>query len=204
MPGAITLFPAPKPGSAMFWNVLKESFLFLGLFKGSKGFWAMAWFFHLALALIVVGHLRVFTGFFDGIFMSLGMTEQGISKMSATSGGAAGVIIMAAAILLILRRLSINRVREISNPADYMALLLVLAILLTGNAMRFGAHFELTQTHMYFSQLFAFSLAASAIPASGMFQVHFLLVQLMLIYIPFSKILHFGGIFFTQTLIQKS
>ena len=124
MPGAITLFPAPKPGSATFWNILKESFLFPGLFRGGKGFWAMAWFFHLALALIVVGHLRVFTGFFDGIFMSLGMTEQGIAKMSATSGGAAGVIIMAAAILLILRRMSINRVREISNPADYLALLL--------------------------------------------------------------------------------
>jgi nitrate reductase gamma subunit len=204
MPGAITLFPAPRSGSEMFGEVIKETFLFPSLFKGDKSLWSMAWFFHLTLALIVVGHVRVFTGIIDNILMSGGMSAEAINQMSASVGGAAGLIIMVTALLLIIRRLAIGRVREISNPADYLALLLILAILVTGNAMRFGAHFELAETRLYFSQLFTFSLAGLAIPQNGMFQLHFVLVQLLVIYVPFSKILHFGGIFFTQTVIKKA
>lgn len=204
MPGAVTLFPAPNPGSGVFWGVVRDTFLFPGLFKGDKTFWSMAWFFHLTLALIVVGHLRVFTGLIDSMLMTWGMSTEAINQMSASSGGAAGLIIMVAAFFLIVRRMTMGRVREITNPADYLALLLILAILVTGNAMRFGEHFELEQTRLYFSQLFTFSLAGIAIPHNNMFQVHFLLVQLLVIYIPFSKILHFGGIFFTQTIMKKA
>ena len=204
MPGAITLFPAPEPGAGLFWGVIKESFLFPGLFRGDKPFWSMAWLFHASLALIIIGHLRVFTGLIDSMLMSWGMTAEGINRMSAVSGGAAGIIIMATVILLILRRLSIKRVREISQPSDYIALILILAILITGNLMRFGAHFDLTQTHLFFSGLLAFSTTGLAVPQNNMFQIHFLLVQLLVMYIPFSKILHFGGIFFAQAVIQKS
>jgi nitrate reductase gamma subunit len=124
--------------------------------------------------------------------------------MSATFGGAAGIVIFATALLLLLRRASVRRVKEVSNPSDFLALLLIVAIILTGNIMRFGEHFDLNITRSYFSHLFAFSFSAMAIPKSGIFLLHFLLVQLLIIFIPFSKILHFGGIFFTQLVIKKS
>ncbi|MCP4567084.1 MAG: hypothetical protein GY841_05850 [FCB group bacterium] len=203
-PGAVTLFPAPKPGSGLFWNVLKESFLFPDLFRGDKFFWSISWLFHASLALIIIGHLRVVAGVFDRMFISMGMSAEGITRMSAVSGGAAGIIIMVAVAFLILRRLSLKRVREISLPADYIALILILAILITGNFMRFGEHFDLAQTRVFFYHLATFSTAGVIVPPNSMFQIHFLLVQLLIVYIPFSKILHFGGIFFTQTIIQKS
>jgi nitrate reductase gamma subunit len=139
--------------------------MFPGLFKGDKFFWAIAWFFHLTLGLIILGHLRVFTGLIDRILMSFGMSAESINSMSANVGGVAGLIIMAAAIMLIIRRLSSERVREISNPADYIALLLILAILLTGNLMRFGEHFELAQTRLYFSQLLTLPRRACIFPS---------------------------------------
>jgi nitrate reductase gamma subunit len=199
-PGAITLFPAPKPGGGTFWNVIKESLLFPSLFKGDKMLWSFAWIFHATLALIVVGHIRVFTDF-PKLWAALGINAD---RMSAISGGAAGLIIMFFAILLLLRRASINRVREVTNFSDILALLLVVAILVTGNWMRFGEHFDLATTRVYFYQLFTFSLAASSLPTAGMFLVHFLLAQVLIMFIPFSKIMHFGGIFFTQTVIQKA
>ncbi|MEE9443301.1 MAG: respiratory nitrate reductase subunit gamma [candidate division Zixibacteria bacterium] len=185
-------------------GVIKESFLFPGLFKGDKFFWATAWLFHVSLALIIVGHLRVLTGVFDKMFISFGMNQEGINTMSSVSGGIAGIVIMLAAFILILRRMSSIRVREISLPSDYLALIFVLAILITGNLMRFGAHFDLELTRVYFSGIFSLSATEATIPQNAMFLVHFFLVQILVIYIPFSKILHFGGIFFTQTLIQKS
>jgi nitrate reductase gamma subunit len=204
MPGAVTLFPSPQAGSGLFWGVIKETFLFPGLFKGNKAFWSMAWLFHASLALIIVGHIRVFTGLIDSMLMSFGMSSEAIGSMSAGAGGVAGLVIMITAILLVFRRLLTGRVREITNPADYLALLLILAILVTGNAMRFGQHFDLALTHNYFAQLLTFSWAGIAVPANSMFQVHFLMVLVLVIYIPFSKILHFGGIFFTQTIIKKA
>ena len=82
--------------------------------------------------------------------------------------------------------------------------LLVIAVLVTGDAMRFGTHFDLEITRQYFTQMATFSLTSAALPANSMFTLHFLLAQVLIMFIPFSKVLHFGGIFFTQTLIQKA
>jgi [DsrC]-trisulfide reductase subunit M len=199
-PGKMTLFPAPKKGSGTFWGVVKESFFFTGIFRSNKSFWLFTWIFHVSLALIIVGHVRVFTDF-PALWEALNINAD---QMSAVFGGAAGIVILFFSLMLILRRVSLQRVREISGFADYFALFLILAILVTGNLMRFGEHFDLELTRTYFSQLFTFSLATASIPQNPMFRLHLLLVQLLIIYIPFSKIMHFGGIFFSQSLIQRS
>ncbi|MFH1892808.1 MAG: respiratory nitrate reductase subunit gamma [Candidatus Zixiibacteriota bacterium] len=199
-PGALTLFPAPSGGASTFFNVVKEAFLFPGLFKGDRLLWVFAWIFHATLALIVIGHVRVFTDF-PALWNALGINAD---QMSAISGGTAGVIITIFALLLIFRRMTVLRVREVSNLSDFLALLLIVAILSTGNLMRFGEHFNLEITRAYFSQLLTFSLTASAVPQASMLMVHFLLAQVLIMVIPFSKVMHFGGIFFTKAIIQKS
>ncbi len=199
-PAAMTLSPAPDGAAATFWGVLKESFFFPSLFKGDKFLWVFAWLFHATLALIFIGHVRVFTDF-PRLWAALGINAD---RMSAVSGGAAGVIILVLAVLLLVRRMTTPRVREITNFADITALLLVIAVLVTGDAMRFGAHFDLEITRQYFAQMATFSLTSTALPANSMFTLHFLLAQVLIMFIPFSKVLHFGGIFFTQTLVQKA
>jgi len=200
-PGKMTLFPVPSGNGGTFRAVLQEALLFPGLFKGDRVLWIFAWLFHASLALIIVGHLRVFTGVFDRLFTGWGID---VGKMSAIFGGAAGVVIFAAALLLLIRRTSVKRVKEVSNPTDFLALLLIASIILTGNMMRFGEHFDLNITRSYFSHLITFSFSDIVIPNSGIFLLHLMLVQLLVIFIPFSKILHFGGIFFTQIAIKKS
>ena len=195
---AMTLFPAPKNGT--FLGVLKETFFFPGLFKTDKIFWSGAWIFHILLALIFIGHIRVFTDF-PKLWAAIGLTPEGVDTMSATSGGGAGVLIFILTLYLLLRRITIQRVKEISSLGDYIALLLVLAILLTGNFMRFGEHFDLNLTRSYFTGLFTFSVSAQL--NNNVFLLHFFLAQLLIIYIPFSKLLHFGGIFFSQTILRR-
>jgi len=67
--------------------------------------------------------------------------------------------------------------------------------------MRFGARFDLAQTRTWALSLLTFS---PEIPANGTFLIHALMAILLIMYIPFSKVLHFGGIFFTQTLVKRS
>jgi nitrate reductase gamma subunit len=201
----MTLFPAPPPGGkANALNTVKEAFLFSSLFRGDRSLWVFAWGFHAVLALIFLGHLRVVTNV-DGLLTSMGMTEAGIQTVSGAAGGAAGVLILAAALVLLGRRLIIPRVKEVSGFADLLALALIGAILITGNLMRFGSeHFDLALTREYFASLLTFSGVQDAeVLRNNVFLTHMALALLLFMYIPFSKILHFGGIFFTHHLIRK-
>jgi len=202
---SMTLFPAPpQGGKATAINTVKEAVFFRSLFRGDRSLWLFAWSFHVVLALIFVGHLRVVSNV-DQVFMNMGMTEAGIQGMSSGAGGAAGVIILLTAVVLLFRKLLIPRVKEITSVSDVLALVLIGAILITGNMMRFGAeHFDLTLTREYFASLASFgSVADAGALQNGVFLIHMCLALLLLMYIPFSKILHFGGIFFTHQLIRK-
>ena len=197
-PGKMTLFPAPRSTTG---GVLGEALLFPSLFKGDKMLWSFSWVFHVTLALVFLGHFRVFTAMIDRMLMTMGMSPEAITTMSATVGGAAGIILLVTGVLLLVRRLTLQRVREISGVPDFFALLLLIAIVVTGDLMRLGAHFDLEQTRIWAWSLLTFS---PEIPKNGMFLTHALLAILLIMYIPFSKILHFGGIFFTQALIKRS
>lgn len=196
---AMTLFPQPAGGGKK--GVLQEVFFFPKLLRSDKLLWTLAWIFHAALALIVLGHLRVIIDF-AFLWNALGMTPADVDSMSATAGGAAGFVISAALLGIILRRVFLKRVREISTGGDWIALLLIMAILVTGNAMRLGAHFDLAQTREWFIGLVTFS--SVAVPQNTAFIWHLFLGQLLFLYIPYSKILHFGGIFFSQTALHRS
>lgn len=195
----ITLYPRPEQG--LLSQILKDVFLFPGLFKSDKVLWIGAWIFHISLAFIFIGHFRVVTDF-PWLWNLLGMSPEAVDMISMTSGGIAGIIILSAVIFLIFRRIGVQRVREISGFGDYMIMFIILAILITGNYMRFFQHFELNDTRTYFFGLATFS--SFKIPSSGMFLMHFFLGQLLIIFIPFSKILHLGGIFFSQTVLKRS
>ena len=201
----MTLFPAPASGRANTINTLKEAAFFRSLFGGDRVLWGFAWTFHVVLALVFVGHFRVFTNV-DSVLMTAGMSEAGIQAMSSGAGGAAGIVILVAAVLLLLRRLIIGRVREITGWGDLLALLLIGTILITGNMMRFGAeHFDLALTREYFLSLASFrGVGAAAVLQNNVFLLHMGLALLLVMYIPFSKILHFGGIFFSHQAVRKN
>ena len=196
----MTLTPAPAPG-ARYMELLKETLFFRSLFKGDKSLWFVGWIFHAMLALVFIGHLRVISWLPDKMLAAMGMTEQNINSMSSLSGGAAGIVIIVMVVILLGRRFITQRVREISAPGDYFTLLLVLLVLVTGDAMRFISHFDLSLTREYFLALFTFS--GADMPQNGWFVAHYLLAQILIMYMPFSKLLHFGGIFYSEALIQK-
>ncbi len=200
----MTLFPAPDTGQGNAVNTLKEAVLFKSLFYGDRVLWVFAWVFHAVLALIVIGHFRVFTGTIDAMLEPM-IGKAGVEAMSSGAGGGAGVVILLALVLLLVRRLTLQRAREVTGLADYLALLLIGAIIVTGNMMRFSdVHFDLTYTRDYFGALATFSNVTDMTAlTNNLFLVHMCLAFLLIMVIPFSKILHLGGIFFTHQLIRK-
>jgi nitrate reductase gamma subunit len=196
-PARMTLFPA---GGSTFREVLAEALFFPSLFRADRVLWFLAWVFHATLALVFLGHIRVFTGAADRMLQAVGMTPKGLDAMSGLVGGAAGIVLLAIGLLLLLRRATIARVREITGIPDILATLLVVAIIITGDVLRFSEPFDLVQTRIWAASLIAFS---PVMPTNGMFLLHLALSQALIMFMPFSKLLHFGGIFFTQTLIKR-
>ncbi len=195
----MTIFPGATNRGEMITNILKEVLIFRGLFQGNKGLWVGSWVFHAMLAFIFFGHIRVV---WEALFF---LPEKGQHLVSAATGGTFGVIVLLAATYLFIRRLTVGSVREISDVEDYFALVLIVAIVLTGDAMRFlpAAHIDLAEsTRPYFLSLITFS--GAEVPSNPWFLMHYLLGQVLFLYLPFSKFLHIPGVFYSQALIQKA
>jgi len=198
--GKMTLTPAPSTASEKWKQILKEVLIFRQLFEGNKSLWAGTWIFHAALALILVGHSRVVTDF-PRLWNALGMTNANVDTMSNMIGGTAGVILLAMGVYLLFRRFVVQRVREISDIEDYVSLFLILAIVISGDILRFGTHFDLNQTREYFAGLF--TLQPVVVPSNPYFLLHFFLGQILIMWIPFSKFLHIPGVFYSKSLLYQ-
>lgn len=195
----IALFPAASPSQGEMWRkTLGEILLFSTFRKENRALWTYTWLFHGALALIILGHSRLITDW--PLRVLLGMSAESVNALSAWSGGAVGIVALLTGLLLLYRRMTVQRVREITTGEDLLVMLLLIAIFVTGNALRF-AHFDITVAQGYFASLFTFT--SIQVPSNPMFLVHYLMVQVLLIYLPFGKLLHIPGIFFSKPLLAK-
>ena len=95
------------------------------------------------------------------------------------------------------RRWLVDRVRYISTPSDHLMLVLLIAIGMSGLAMKFVAHTDIIAVKLFMLGLMRFDL--QPLPADPVLLVHLTLVALLMIIFPISKLLHAPGIFFSPT-----
>ena len=170
-------------------RVLGDVFIFPSLFKADKFLWAGAWIFHISLAAILFRHLRYFTYPVPAAVIAM-------QPVALTFGYLFGL----AAVFLFWRRMALPRTLYVSNLPDYIALALLGSIAATGIMVRYWAHVYLVDVKDFLLGLL--TLHPVAPPNHPLFLIHFLLVLALLVYFPFSKLLHAGGIFFSPTRAQ--
>jgi len=202
VPFQLTLFPAPRDGVGRISAVGIELLFFKSLFKNDKILWLWAWSLHIALAMVIGGHV-VGIYYLMNQFTLIGMTPAASQTMSAVLGTSAGLVLMVALMVLFYRRISIPEVKRLSDPADYVDLLFLLSIVITGNHMRLPTvHVHLPAIKAYLGGLF--TLTPVPIPTDWVFVVHFTLVNLFLIYFPFSKMIHFAGYLVNRAMLVEA
>ena len=178
--------PAPETEGGVIWRILGDVFIFPNLFKADKALWVGAWIFHAALLSILFRHLRYFTYPVPGLVLYM-------EPVALFFGYLFGV----AALFLFWRRLALPRTLYLSNLPDYGALILLGLIAGTGIMVSYWAHVNLVDVKAFVLGLLAFRPVAP--PAHPLFLLHLFFVLLLMIYFPFSKLLHAGGIFFSPT-----
>jgi nitrate reductase gamma subunit len=198
-PPPMTLYPTLGSGPM---GLVKQALFFPGLYRSDRILWFLSWTFHAFLALALLGHLRVATGLIDRLLASLGIGSSGVAAFSAAAGSLAGIVLLATVAILLARRLVVARAREISGIPDFFALLLLLAVVVSGDLMRLGGQpIDLIQTRAWAVSLLSFS---PVVPSHPAFLLHVFCAEVLILYMAFSKLMHFGGIFFTLALIKKS
>ncbi|MBM3299600.1 MAG: sulfate reduction electron transfer complex DsrMKJOP subunit DsrM [Deltaproteobacteria bacterium] len=193
-------------------RMVAEVLLFRSLFRNSKAevregprityasaqwVWLAGILFHYSFLTIVVRHLRFFIEPVPS-FVRIISTVDGFFQVLLPTVFLSDLAFMAAVTYLFLRRVVIPQVRYISLPADYFPLFLIIGIGTSGLLMRLLWKVDLNSVKQL--TLGWFSLHPSVPDGIGtVFYVHLFLVSVLLAYIPFSKIMHMGGVFLSPT-----
>lgn len=185
-PLKIPTTPAPIQPSGVGLRLAREVVFFESLFKASKWTWIFGWTFHATLVLVLLRHLRYFQ---EPVWTVIALIQP--------FGTYAGFAMVAALGGLWARRWLVDRVRYISTPSDHLMLALLIAIGLSGIAMRFVEHTDIVAVKMFMLGLMRFDW--QPLPADPVLLVHLTLVALLMIIFPISKLLHAPGLFFSPT-----
>ena len=170
------------------------------IYNSNLWLWGFALAFHWGFLIILIRHMRFFTApvpfFIQWTEYLDGILQIGVPAFYITDG-----LILAGLTFLFARRLYSSQLRYISLPGDYFPLFLLLSIVLTGVGMRYWPHarVDVEAVKVLAIGLVSFSPSIPESPIGPYFYVHLFLVCSLIIYFPFSKLMHAGGVFFSPT-----
>jgi nitrate reductase gamma subunit len=185
-PLKIPTTPAPTTRGGVVFRMFREVAFFESLFKSNKWIWIFGYMFHIALALVLMRHLRYFT---DPVWEWVVLVQP--------FGKYAGFAMVLGLLGLWARRLFVERIRYITGPSDHLILALLVGIGGSGLMMKFVAHTDIVAVKEFFIGLMQFNI--QPLPSDPLLMLHLALVAVLMIIFPLSKLLHAPGVFFSPS-----
>ena len=203
---------SPHTTLGVIGRMILEVFLFRSLFRNTKAelkngptlvygsskyLWLGALAFHWSLLIIILRHFRYFTDPVP-VFVPFLQNLDGFFQIAVPIIYLTDVVIVVALSFLFLRRIFDPKLRYFSLASDYFPLFLLISIVITGILMRYFTKVDIVGVKELAMGLF--SLQPVVPEGIGiMFFIHLFLVCVLLIYFPFSKLLHMPGVFLSPT-----
>jgi nitrate reductase gamma subunit len=185
-PLKIPTTPAPVTQTGVVLRMFREVVFFESLFKGTKWTWIFSWMFHMGLFLVLLRHVRYFI---EPVWLPIELIQP--------FGKYAAFAMVIGLLGLLARRIFVDRVRYISAPSDYLWLLLLIVIGFSGAMMTFVVHTDVVMVKDFFTGLWG--LSVGNLPMDPLLLLHLSLVMVLMVLLPFSKLLHIPGIFFSPS-----
>ncbi|MBU1171797.1 MAG: sulfate reduction electron transfer complex DsrMKJOP subunit DsrM [Proteobacteria bacterium] len=201
----------PSSTKAVILRMFFEIVTFRSLFRNTKSeikgdrisyeweiwLWLAALAFHYSFLAVLFRHLRFFL---EPVPYCVKIVEtlDSFFQVGLPVVFASGIVLFAAVLYLFARRVMIPQVKYISLIADYFPLFLILGIAGTGLYMRYFLRVDIVAIKTLTMGLVTLK---PLIPAnvSSMLFVHLFLISTLLVYFPFSKLMHMGGVFLSPT-----
>ena len=211
----------PSSRLAVFVRMVLEIATFRSLFRNSRMklgadgrlsynlevfLWVGALAFHYAFLVTLVRHTRFFL---EPVPWCLQLLENADSffrveilydfiHFGLPGVYISGLLLFVAVLYLFSRRLFIAKVRYISLASDFFPLFLILGIAFTGILMRYFTKVDINAIKELTMGLVTFKFSVPE-GISSLFYIHLFLVSTLLVYFPFSKLMHLGGVFLSPT-----
>lgn len=185
-PLKIATTPAPVTRGGVVLRMLREVAFFESLFKSAKLLWLFGVLFHFGLLLVLIRHLRYFIN-----------PVPTVIELMQPFGKYAAFAMIAGLLGLWARRFVIDRVRYISAPSDHLMLALLVMIGISGAAMTFVSHVDIVGLKDFTMGLLTFDW--KPLPSDLLLAIHLILVAVLMIIFPYSKLLHGVGVFFSPS-----
>jgi nitrate reductase gamma subunit len=188
-PLKIPVSPAPRTRSGVVMRMVREVFLFQSLFKSNRWIWVFSILFHYGMLLVLLRHLRYFT---QPVWWWVDLIQPiGVYASFAMLAGLVG---------LMVRRITVQRIRYISDPSDYLMLALLIAIAASGAGMKFLFPVDILGVKTFMFGLMRFQI--NDLPTQPGVLIHLGLVAILMIIFPISKLMHAPGLFFAPSRTQ--
>ena len=188
----IRLFPKPQGSRGIrLWRDFKGFVLFAGLFRSDRVLWVGSWLFHASLAILFLIHLKWV------LPLSSWIGDAAIRDV----GRASGWVLLVSALLLLIRRLLVTRVRQITSFTDYFSEILISLTVASGLWVVYDRP-DGEEVSRYLKSLVVLSPLMPAFRPNLI--LHLLSVQVLLAVMPFSHLLHSGGIFVSRRFLASA
>ncbi|MEI7451349.1 MAG: respiratory nitrate reductase subunit gamma [Desulfomonile sp.] len=194
LPLTLRIFPEGKgpddPPAPGLLGAVWDAFTMPSVRRYKPLLWSFLIAFHVAILVLILAHIDLLPQ---------------VNIMSAESehmigNGAVGVVVTVCILYFLFRRF-LSPLREVSVPADYLILMLLLCIAISGDMISWGNSwsengFVMTKKDLgtYLDSLIKFTFADPRQFLSGshyaIVGTHVLLANLFLLVLPFSKIMH--------------
>lgn len=172
-----TLYPPPGNLLEQMRFMAGEIFTFRALFRQNRRLWIGAWAFHMAMAM-----LALWLVLFVVAGGTLWLAKLGLTLLAIT------------ALYMMIYRAVVPQARAISQPVEFINLGLFLAIGAVGIVTILRQFPDSATVHRYISGLISFHPAD--VPHDCCFVLLLFLVEVFLIYFPFSRMIHMVSKYF--------
>ncbi len=203
----------PASGAGVAARVALEALLFRSLFRNtshrrhpglrlsfpeSKELWLAAIAFHGSLLIVLARHLRLVAEPVPVAVNALAALD-GFFRVGLPGWYLTDVTLLAALAWLVLRRLRNPLLRYLTQPSDYAALAVLLAVAVTGIAMRYWERPDLVAIKQFALGLATLHPVPAPSSAGAWFAAHLLLVSALFAAFPFTKLMHAAAPFLSPT-----
>ncbi len=167
------------------------------VYTPDKWLWFGGLAFHYSFLIIFLRHFRFFAEPVPSWVLALhsldGFFQVGLPVLLVTD-----VIVVLALTFLFFRRVVDPKLRYLSLASDYFPLFLLLGVTLSGIWVRYFSKTDLLAVKQLAMGLISFH---PVVPdgISSFFFLHLFLVCVLFAYFPFSKLMHFAGVFLSPT-----
>jgi len=188
-----------KPSKSLFEELkemLKEMLFLKRVYMYNRPLWYLTFLFHGGIYMILLWFFSLLVNGFTKVYLVGSVANATFIEYLNIFFGYVGIFATTVGALgLLVKRIVDSSMREYTSKVDYFNLFFILAVLITGlAALSLDHFFELARKYMISIVCFQITSSVELPPVTIL---HVILLQLLWIYIPYSKMSHFLGKWFT-------